>query len=1042
MKGRKQATNNKKSSRIVKYSIFTVILTCAIVTGYYLVANGIIFGKYVPESPYIEQSYIDNPDSALTMTEDELTVTPKNSFTSLKTAPLLSGLPEVPDTDGTVQKGTADNPLVVLEVVPELAQQSLSYLVATPEEGLPFDALEMGREVSKSKNSSLVKNKGTGTINNIHVPSDNWDYNIEGTCLRSLGGWFDNNNNNYAIYNPDGTVIGADKTTGEDQRASAPWAYLSAYYTVELKRDVSFAGSISGGSTTESRKKISDLKSENTDFVDKAGTEIPGEAIQDDANWAWSYKRDDSADKEFTVKVTTDKSDFISAIEDYKNGNLTFTQLANSYADYFAKSAADTDISDEERARKECWSLQKEEKRTKGYIVYAGKGEGEFTFNGDSIWKESASWGQTTNDKNAWIYVETKPDNYSEIWEEGKYWYQVSNQVMNTTEKGSGFPASRISSNQIWGTDKTLPQENVYTFRYKYEGYIFKFEYVGMKLNDILKRMLFWYEDDKNSDGEIITTADEKYEDTYIKVIAVTPAMINQMDEGDTAATLDYIERADVFFFSSYYCDEDDSVDALDKLMQFYYDYVDPERTTNHKTYAAGQMASFYENDLEWVDCMKIIKRLSGDPSLPMMFSKQLGDMLNEGVKRDGTRTSHMYVNDTRTCQETAGSLSNIAKMYLICTQYNLSAKKDKPGKDQNGNEIEYLQTFMDDIYGNIKQVPVASAGTESGSVEHTAKYTGFYKRPVLAGCDADTKVKENAYYLWNVFTFIPVVPTSSPNSLFSGVELNVDNFLKYGFLESSIRNQQYMDSIKGSGGDAGKINGTTDPEKDYQNVMIAGNGQSANTNFVIFNNGVMGNVGKILYEIMNNGTPMVPTMDFSVLNTAQSRKYYQRLANDSVLIDYSQTATYKSNKTLYLHCNLDNAGNEETSILTKVTLTCSDETKGLSPITLTPQRIDGVALSKEDIDFSEEQTQFNKVKGYAVNKNDELKFAVPFTLEQWQQGYDTIRVEWVSRTSKRRGANYFAYQNPDDLNNAEKVKKAKQYAEVTIGERGLFTLQ
>lgn len=1061
MKSRKPIQGCKsRRFRILKYSAFTVLLTGLIVTGYYLISNGIIFGKYVPESPYIEQSYVDNPDSAMPMTEDELTVTAKNSFSSLKTAPVLSGLPEVPNTDGTVQKGTKDNPLVILEIVPELAQQSLSFLVATPDEGLPFNPIDTGREVSNKKNSSLVKQKGQGTLNNVHVPFDSWDYNIEGTCLRELGGWFNNNNNGaYTIYNPNGTVIGANHKTktrndegkkDDSDRTAAPWAYLSAYYTVELKRDASFASEIAGGSSLDSRKKINDLKTGNTDFVDKDGNEIPDSALQDDLNWAWSYQRDTSADESWDYTVKVDGNDaFDEDVSRYKLNEITFTQLAEKYPDSFLKGTSgqtEYEIRDIDRQRADSWKLEKEGEEVTGYLVYVGAGQGDFKF--ENNWTETPRHSENAGE-NTWKYVEKKedlPENYKEIWPAGQSWWGVNNKVFNNTEVGAGFPVSHMSSKIVRKANSdeawlTYSSQKSYTFRYqyKYEGYIFKFEYIGLKINDILKRMLFWYEDEVNSAGEVTKTADEKYDDTYIKMIAVTPSMINEMDEGDTAATLDYVERADMFFVSSYYCDEGQSADGVESLLSFYYDYVDPERDTNHKTFEAGKMASFYENDLEWVDCMKIIRRLSGDPSLPMMFSKQMGYMLDEGVKRDGTKTSHMYVTDTRTCQETPGSLSNLAKLYLICTQYDLSAKKEQPGTDQYGNQINYITTFMEDIYDNIKQVPIAEDSTGE-RVEKSAKNTGFFKRSVLADCGADLKEKENAYYLWNIYTFIPIVSVSSPDSLFNGVELNIDNFLKYGFLESSIRNPQYQDSIKNGGGDYSKIDGTKDPENDYQNVTIGGNG-SANSNFVIFDNGVMAGVGEIIYDILNSGAPLVPTMKFDVLNTEESRNYYQRLGKDSVLIDYSQSAQYKTTKDLQLHCSLDNAGNEETSILTKVTLKCSDESKNLTPIVLTPKRIDGAELTKQNIDFSQSQTIYDKVNGYAVEKNDKLRFLIPFTVQQWQQGYDTIRVDWVARSSKD-SKNFIPYQNPIDPTDENRVEKAKQYAEVTIGERGLFALQ
>ena len=54
----------------------------------------------------------------------------------------INALPEIPEANSAYDKGTEQNPLVVLEVVPELSQQSLSYFATSKEDGLPFDPLE------------------------------------------------------------------------------------------------------------------------------------------------------------------------------------------------------------------------------------------------------------------------------------------------------------------------------------------------------------------------------------------------------------------------------------------------------------------------------------------------------------------------------------------------------------------------------------------------------------------------------------------------------------------------------------------------------------------------------------------------------------------------------------------------------------------------------------------------------------------------------------------------------------------------------------
>lgn len=1193
MKGKKTVTVKNKRSRIIKYSAFTVLLTCVIVTGYYLVSNGIIFGKYFSKSPYIDEKYINNPNLAQTEAEanPDLTVTAKNSFGSYKTPSLneqgelvehlgfrekenytgatefkgkreiyfnlgnhlkigelyttisvatvnpdaeltlfsaefvknigdesgkrpvsifsanetpatrdkdssrtdvswntdgsvtfvtkgegmrfyidgakkepidlkeygylklvvdseaetmvkgYKSLPTVPTTDGTVQKGTKGNPLVILEIVPEMAQQSLSLLVSSQEEGLPVDPIEFGMEVTKKKNVNFIQqHHKDGLGSNVTGFRDVWAG--EGTSAvtntgldNELGGWFNNNNGGtmYEIYNPNGTVPGADhQTVNEDDRATAPFVYLTAHFTVDLKCDLKFAANFK--QSDGNKKAIAEIQKAYPDlFVDKDGKTIDERVLRDDKNWAWSYKKDEAENKEYTVNVTGDES-FAEDLQKYKNKEITFTELAAAHPDLFKKTSDDKDILELELQRADSWSLEKEENQIQGYYVCVGEEEGEFAIN--SAWDIGK---KNNNTENKWKYFATKEEipqkyNYNNIWPEGTYDWQMNDPLKNANV-GDGFPASRLSSRTTHPvTNEPYKTKAVATFRYKYDGYVFTFKYIGIRFNDILKRMFFYYEDEKDSEGKVMMTADQKYDETYIKVVTLTPSMINQMDADDTADTIDYIERADMFYVSSY----NTGTDGINNLLGLYKNFVDPNRDKNTFQSVSGELASFHENDLEWVDCMKIIKRLSGDSSLPMMFSSQVGSILDEGVTRDGALDMHMYVDDKVKCAKKPGSLNNLSKLYLIATQFDLSASKDKPN-----NQIAYISTFMDDIYDKIKQVPLQADDERD---PNSAKYTGFYQRPNLCGDSGVSEVeKQKVYYLWNILTFLPDVPTDPTDKALyntNHTDLQWENLLPYGFLKSSfVGSSNYRHSyLPNRGTEMGRVTGTVDPEADYQNVVVVHRkDQVDNGNFSIFEGGVFNFQGMLIYKILNNGTPLTPRMVFGVLNTKESRKYYQKISNDSVLIDYDQGATYKTNRTLYLHCNLSNADNEETSIITSIYLINPDT--GAKEV-VTPQKLDGTPLEKKAVDFSQNQNVYAKITGYEVSKNDSLKFALPFTLVKWQQGYTTLRVDWVARTSKMKGTTFTPYQNPHDPSNAEQVETAKQYAEVDIGERGLFALQ
>lgn len=953
-------------------------------------------------------------------------------------------LPEVPETDGTVQKGTKGNPLIILEIVPEMAQRSLGFLVSSQEEGLPIDPLEFTYEVSR-KNSNVKfyqsnpQNMGDNRYAfNDQVITGNDVKSWDPTNLQQLGGWLDNNNGGYEIYNPNGTVVGASRATkNEDDRVNASLYYLDTYRTVEIRQDRNFVSEIVNG---QSKKSIAEIQAAHPDlFVDKDGKQIDSKFLKNDKQWAWSYEKDKEDNNEYTVNVTGDES-FAQDLQRYKNKQITFTQLAASHPDFFKKTSDDKEILEKELQRADCWNLEKEESQVEGYYVCVGPGKGDFSL---SPW--NIGYDQRNSSQNKWKYYESKESipkeyTYNNIWPEGMWDWQMQG-ALNNASVGDGFPASRMPSHTTHPvTKEPLKVTSVVTFHYKYDGYIFRFELIGVRFNDILKRMLFYYEDEKDTDGKVIMTADEKYAETYVKVITLTPAMINQMDAGDTTDTLDYIERADMFYISSYRSG-DNSVDAMRSLYDNYVDLARDKNSTQTKN-SDGELASFHENDLEWVDCMKIIKRLSGDSSLPMFFSSTIGTLLDEGVTRDKDKNTHIYVDSGLKCTKRPGSLNNISKLYLICTQFELSASKDKPN-----NAVEYVSTFMDDIYDNIRQVPLQK---DDESVPNTAKYTGYYQRPNLCDCASVSETeKQKAYYLWNLFTFWPDVPVSpEEDALFDSGHnhLQVDNLWKYGFLKSTFSDglggmDTYTNAYNKGGSSAmGVVAGTTDPDMDFQNVVVGQEeGTRVNNNFTPFGNGVFNRLGKVFYKILNNGTPLTPKMTFGVLNTKESRKYYQKISNDSVLIDYDQSAQYKNDRTLYLHCNLSNADNEETSIITSISFINPDTGE---KAVVVPQKLDGTPLEKKAVDFSQHQNVYAKITGYEVSKKDSLKFALPFSMKKWQTGFTTLRVEWVARSSKIKGTTFAPYQNPTDPTKAEQVENSKQYAEVDIGQRGLFALQ
>ncbi len=1217
MKGKRNVHSRKSPlMRGMMYGGFTVLLTCVIVTAYYLISNGVIFGKYVADEPYIAQKYIDDPELVKTETEanPDLTVTAKNSYKSLKkTTPLVQtdsgekmmeylgfqekeadtgspqfsgkrtimfdlenklrigdlytsisilakdsgkrlkvysaeftktrkedsekrvltlfsanesivtkdkescrtdvawnadssvsfttknpdknggmrfyvdgvkkeavnlkeyrylklvveseeeaevmvcgykGLPEVPDTNGSTQKGTKDNPFIILEIVPELSQQTYSGLVSSQEEGLPFDPLEFTYEALRKKGDNIkiidkFKNGTDLSYQDKLIGADG--KNIDNTGILGLGGWFNNNNGGFQIYNPNGTVIGADKSYGheKDERVEAPLFYIGTYYTVEMRKDESFASEIltSGGD----KKEIAEIQSAHPeDFVDKDGKEIPFKYFKNSRQWKWSYEKDPEENKEYTVKFESDAPEVETDYDKLKNGQMTVTEFAKAHRELFARTTKGDDVLDKEIEGTDSWKHEKKSEMI-GYFVFVGNGKGDFSVGPyEAPNKKVQPWEDKS--QNRWKYYEKLSDipadiTYNEIWPEGKQGWEVQN-AFNNLKVGDGFPATLTGATSIQNSDQKLKVSTVYTFKYKYDGYIFRFELIGVKFNDILKRSLFYFEDQKDSDGKVIRTADEQYDDTYIKVITLTPSMINQMDRGDNPETLDIVERADMFSVATY----DTRTNGIKSLRDTYYNFADPSRDRNNWKSFNGELASFYENDLEWVDCMKIIKRLSGDSSLPMVYSRQMGLMLDGGVKRDDAERDdaadiHMYMDDKYPCDLRPGNLNNLTKLYLVTTQFDLSADKARPN-----NQIQYIQTFMDDVYGNIKQVPLAEDGARDPD---SARYTGFYMRKLCQDTGhTDEKEKQKCYYLWNILTFLPEVATEPPEgSLYESDHLNIkiENFLKYGFLKSSLQAGDTSTDAYRQGYNRdhhntsmGGITGTVDPENDFQNVVVIHDeGKAANDNFFLFENAKQTSdfMNWFVHLIINNGTPVTPTMGFSVINNKDTRKYYQKISNDCVLIDYSQSAEYKSDKKLLLFCSLNNSDNEETSVITSVTF-INENDSSKAPIKLTPENLEGSPFEMENIDFDKPQNLFEKIKGYPVPEKQTLSFRLPFMRSNWQDGYDKIRIEWVARSSKETSSKYIPYQNPLVPDDSGQIESSKQFAEITIGERGLFALQ
>ena len=1212
----KRVQKKKKNiKRVFGFTALTLALVCVFAVGFFAIKEGSIFGKY--EDPYVT-------GDAENISQDMITVTSQDEYSSVLTVDSsvaskytgLNELPEIPEAKVGYEKGTKENPFVILEIVPELSQQSMSYYSSSQEEGLPFDPLEFSMSLSKEKNHSIFKKESTDDTIYDNTENKNYTYKksewtrgdavkVENCdMLNGLEGIFASLNsepdNQYKIYDYDGSVIGTErKTSGEEYDYSlAPLIVLDSYYTVEMEKGISFTKKLSKQENGGSFPTIASLYDGNPEFkeafVDKDNQEIPREVLEDDLNWAWKVEKDSDTTKKFTISISSPTAEFESDFVELKSGALDKIVFLDKYKDILSKADDGTAVTTAEFERTEAWTFNDAQDKYKGYFVNVGAGNGDI--------EAGSVWNIYPKDGGSWKYVvdaSQLPENGTNLWPDGKQNWEVANTVAAAKE-GDYYAVSSIGPIYNTSLASMLESTKTYTVNYNYEGYKLKFEYVGLKWNDILKRMLFNFKDEVDENGKVIKTADQQYEEYHMKTIVLTPDMINAMDRNDTVDTLDYIERADLFYVNSNYGNP--TVECK-KMREFYYKYVEGDKEEYKSRADDSTLKGFEESDLEWNDCMKIVKRLSGDAGLPMMYSKAIGHYF----ETHNQQVTHR-VFDNKEVNSEKNTLCNIGKMYLITTMFDLSAQKvtaldlnlvdfskisDEPvretlpdygsmyitsgnidslqelniskgvviaqgkvnidcdfegvvlggevetsesgstytyEKDQkklldiireNDNLSKYfypkinsIWTFMENVYGDIQQVKIAS---NTDSNKNTAVYTGYFK-----GFE-ENLTDSKATFLWDMFTFVPYVTTDNKDAIFKKpndpnkgytdsvephyTEIAETLVSKYGFLASSftgiysteafgsvernLSENGYKQILGKNSGNYDDVTGTRDPVRDFQNVTVVMAANSTfvtymmeqtnkndyenaagtflkknnggigynntekidNGNYTIFRQGTMTNMCAILANILKNGKAPTPTMSFSI---KPMKKYYQKMSDNNILIDYSQSASYsedekrtKQKNVLKLYCNLSNAANKEVSVITSIKMIDpNDSSKPEITINNIYDYDDNIIQKESKIGFSKVLPSPKKYKnefldGYGVSKtNSQYGFVIPFKLTDWQKGYTTIRIDWVARTSAIKKGIFTPYQNPSDPTNSDIVDSAHQYAEIDIGERELFDLE
>ena len=312
----------------------------------------------------------------------------------------------------------------------------------------------------------------------------------------------------------------------------------------------------------------------------------------------------------------------------------------------------------------------REEYNGKGYILAVEPGKGDFGFASEN---DARNWvfTRTGTDADRWKYIERQediPPEYVAMHSSGAisgsgFWH--NGQGIGWSDIGLLY-SQYLTDNRITGLYMPLSENGWITCRYDIEPEVseevYTFKYYGIYNKNIIKRQLFLFADQKD------------YDNFNMKVITMTPSELNALAEKDTDDTLDMIERADMFYIGAY----DSGTGNINNVYDLYYNYGEGKGKTPHDI---SQSNTYVEDDLDWELCYKILYRLCNNKNLPMIMTQGLGKLVEQGTANIPMYQTSNYRNVSR-----RGTLCNVAKLYLIGIQFDLTAKK--------AEDSSYIQTF------------------------------------------------------------------------------------------------------------------------------------------------------------------------------------------------------------------------------------------------------------------------------------------------------------------------------------------------------------
>lgn len=656
------------------------------------------------------------------------------------------------------------------------------------------------------------------------------------------------------------------------------------------------------------------------------------------------------------------------------------------------------------------WAASYESKVTKeakvykysgsGYILAVKPGEGDFGFASES---DCNNWTFTKTGTNAdrWVYVENEenlPVKSVERYKAGiakieRYGFWDKDKPKPIWHEGTASLYTKyLDSDDITGLYLDLSKENGLTCQYIVEPEetkdVYTFDYYGIANNNILKRQLFRFKTQKECD------------DFHMQVICMTPEELNAMAKKDTDDTVDMIERADMFYLGGY----DSNTYEIKDIYKLYYEFV-----LGKTNYDVTEVASFLDHDLEWDLCYKLIYRLCNNKNLPLVMTNALGKIATEG-----TTTIQMYQNETYPNVSRKASLNNFAKLYIIATQFDLTAKKEEDEK--------FIRTFYDDILVPGKLQKVALTKGAQNSSDSPAQFTGYYQRPKVIQSE-DKIEREKCYYLWNTLTFFPEALEGkwTNGEQCSTGKADVDDFVNYGYMRPYF-DVDASSKLFSDGSEAEKVDGAyvdSDGEM-HGNVTIPHNQNNTgystllgNTESSYVTNGAM----DISYKIINNRPE---TVNNQIIKVVKQKQEYVKMSDNAILLDYTSNRSYGDKKS-YVKLQIHTNNNGQNGLVTKIRLKNSEGKTA-------PH--DGELLLYDSATYTKEceKDTYGSNSGYIIPSTDSLTAYVPYSLQQWADGYNIIEVETVGRIYSEKKKTIIS---------GKRIK-----TEINIGERTLFNLE